>query len=380
MGAFLLVTGNFVKTGGMDRCNYALAAHLAKKRHEVHLVAYRVAEDLLRYPNIVFHRVPLLAKSYLLSAWLLNLIGRHWAALITGRGGRVLVNGGSCKWNDINWVHHVHAADRPWGRGRFSRRTKSCVSHRIFLGEERAIVPLARLILATCERVKRDIIELLGIRADRIHVVHLGIDAELFRPITPQERIAIRSERGWDQSKPVLMFIGALGDDRKGFDTLFAAWEILCRDPEWDGHLAVVGQGAGLPDWKKKTARSGLDNRIEFLGFVKGLPSALAACDALVLPSRYEGYSLVTQEALCCGLPAFVSRSAGIADRYPAELQRLIIPDPNDPEDLAHRLRLWRCDMEQYKMTVSSFSAELRAHTWEVMAEQILEVITSGNP
>jgi glycosyltransferase involved in cell wall biosynthesis len=243
------------------------------------------------------------------------------------------------------------------------------------LEEERATVPLTRLILATCERVKEDIIEHLGIRANRIHVVHLGIDAELFRPITREERIAIRSQRGWDQSDPILIFVGALGDDRKGFDTLFDAWEILCRDPAWDGHLAVVGQGAGLLDWKKKAIKRGLEKRIEFLGFLKGLPSVLAACDALVLPSRYEGYSLVAQEALCCGLPAFISRSAGIADRYPPDLQRLLIPDPDDPEDLAQRLRSWRCDMELYKTGVSTFAEKLRAHTWEIMAERILAII-----
>src|SRR5207253_6590904 len=35
-----------------------------------------------------------------------------WAGKITGRKGRVLVNGGNCRWGDINWVHYVHASYR----------------------------------------------------------------------------------------------------------------------------------------------------------------------------------------------------------------------------------------------------------------------------
>ena len=56
----------------------------------------------------------------------------------------------------------------------------------------------------------------------------------------------------------------------------------------------------------------------------------LWGCDALVLPSRYEGYGRPVQEALCCGLPALVSRASGIAEQYPAELADLIIPDAED--------------------------------------------------
>ena len=43
-------------------------------------------------------------------------------------------------------------------------------------------------------------------------------------------------------------------------------------------------------------------------------PAVLAACDALVSPTRYEAYGLAVHEALARGLPALVSRSAGIAD------------------------------------------------------------------
>ena len=43
MKPYLIVTGDFVKTGGMDRANYALARYVAERGAETHLVAYRVA-------------------------------------------------------------------------------------------------------------------------------------------------------------------------------------------------------------------------------------------------------------------------------------------------------------------------------------------------
>jgi hypothetical protein len=75
MKSYLLVTGDFVRTGGMDRANFALADYLARQGEQVHLVAHRVAPELLAYPNVTFHRVPKVANSYLLSRSLAQLGG-----------------------------------------------------------------------------------------------------------------------------------------------------------------------------------------------------------------------------------------------------------------------------------------------------------------
>ena len=62
-----------------------------------------------------------------------------------------------------------------------------------------------------------------------IGVIYYGIDAEQFRPPFAGERDATRAELGWPADRPVVLFIGALGDRRKGFDTLHKAWEMLTR-------------------------------------------------------------------------------------------------------------------------------------------------------
>ena len=93
--SFLLVSGDFVTTGGMDRANYALASYLARHGAEVHLVAHRVAEDLLALGKVIFHRVPKPAGSYLLGGPLLARAGREIAKQVRSAGGRAIVNGGN---------------------------------------------------------------------------------------------------------------------------------------------------------------------------------------------------------------------------------------------------------------------------------------------
>ena len=114
--------------------------------------------------------------------------------------------------------------------------------------------------------------------------------------------------------------------------------------------------------------------RVKFLGFRQDVPALLAACDALVHPARYEAYGLSVQEALCRGLPALVSAAAGVAERYPAELHGLLIPDPDDAADLACRLQTWRRDRERIRAQVARLSESLRSHTWDQMAAQIVHL------
>jgi glycosyltransferase involved in cell wall biosynthesis len=184
---------------------------------------------------------------------------------------------------------------------------------------------------------------------------------------------------GWPGDVPVVSFIGALGDRRKGFDTLFEAWRQLCTGERWDAQLAVVGIGAELPVWQQRAHDAGLIGAICFLGFRSDVPRILAASDALVAPTRYEAYGLGVQEALCCGLPAFVSRSAGVAERYPTHLHDLLLlEDPNDAAALADRLRHWRPEREKYRTVMADFADQLRAYTWDDMAEQIVQRMGEG--
>ncbi|MBD2692158.1 glycosyltransferase family 4 protein [Anabaena catenula] len=374
MKSYLLVTGDFVKTGGMDRANFALADYLARQGEQVHLVAHRVASELLAYPNVKFHRVPKPGNSYLLSSPLLNRMGRNLAQRLSANGGRVLVNGGNCQWPDVNWVHYVHAAYQPNNKAGLLRQLKGSVSRQMFLDAEKKALNSARVIIVNSDRTKQDLIEKLAIPEQKLHTVYYGIDPQVFYPATPEERIALRQQLEWPEDKAIVVFIGALSDRRKGFDTLFAAWQQLCKSPDWDAELVVIGVGAELPLWQRRAADAGISN-IHFLGFRADVPKLLQAADCLVAPTRYEAYGLGVHEALCCGLPAIVSADAGVAERYPPQLQDLLLPNPEDAVNLATRLQKWYKDRKYYSNLVSSILQELRAYSWDDMAKVILETI-----
>ena len=365
-----LVSGDFVRTGGMDMPNFAVAQRLAECGVSVQLVAFRVADELTRHSNVHWVRVPKPLRSYFLGSPLLDQVGRRVAQKTMARGGRVIVNGGNCQVADLNWVHYVHAAYEASAPVSLLRRAKVALDHRLSVEQERSALLKARTIIANSERTRRDLTEKLGIDDSRIRTVYYGIDAERFLPPNEQRRQRLREQLGLPD-RPQVAFVGALGDRRKGFDTLFAAWSSLCRDPRWESDLVVVGRGAELEIWQERARAEGMQARIRFLGFRDDVPDILAACDALVAPTRYEAYGLGVQEALCTGIPALVSSDAGVAERYPAALSELLLEDPGNAAALEASLRGWRQHHERLLAATRLLAAQLRQRTWTTMAEDV---------
>jgi glycosyltransferase involved in cell wall biosynthesis len=246
------------------------------------------------------------------------------------------------------------------------------MTHRLDKEGEAGALARARLVIANSDATRRDLIGRHGLREGAVHTVYYGTDPQVFYPPSGAEREAARDRLGWSQSRWLVAFVGALTDRRKGFDTVFCAWQTLCRDPAWDGELIVIGRGRELPIWQARSHEAGLSQQVRFLGFRCDVPDLLRACDALVSPTRYEAYGLNVHEALCCGLPALVSASAGVAERFPPELKDLLLPDPDDANDLAARLRACREGGDCYRGPVSSFAAALRGYTWENMGRDIV--------
>jgi glycosyltransferase involved in cell wall biosynthesis len=378
MKPYLLVSGDFVKTGGMDRCNYAVAAYLAERGVETHLVAYRTDRELLAHPNVMFHRVPKPLNSYFLAGPLLARRGGTMAARIATRGGRVVVNGGNCMWPDVNWLHHLHQSYKPQIEAGAFWRVKGDISFRWAALNERKVLRMARLIIAQSQTTKSEAVRTLGIPEKQIRVVYLGVDASQYRVPNPRERAEAKAVLGCGETPATVAFVGALGDRRKGFDIAFEAWRALCSSPTWDAELLVVGTGTELPAWKLRARETGMDSRIRFLGFNPDpafVVRALFASDALVAPTRYEGYGLAIQEAVCCGLPAIVNRAAPVTERLGGGLEELMLANPENVDDVVHRLRLWRSRREHFAAAAAVVSQKLRQHSWDNMASEFIDAI-----
>ncbi len=368
---YAIVASDFVRTGGMDWANYSLASYLARSGRAVHLITYRVEGDLGSHPNVVVHRVPKPANAYALGGPLLGAVGLAHAAQLVSRGGAVLSNGGNCPFPGANWVHYVHAGHWPLMALGGWRRAKAHSQHCLNTVSERIALRMARVVIANSEMTRRQIIERVGVTADRVRTVYYGTDPARFHPFSAGARAKACDSLGWIADRPRVAFVGGLGDRRKGFDVLYEAWRLLCRSESWDADLVVVGQGAELPLWRAAAARDGLMSRIAFMGLRNDVPRILAACDALVAPARYEAYGLGVHEALCCGIPAMVSAAAGVAERYPSSLRDLLVEDSESPDALASCLMRWRERTSDVPALMMSFSEQLRARTWDDMAREI---------
>lgn len=371
MTPWLLASGDFVPLGGMDTANHALASYLARQSNgPVHLVTHRVSPDLAELPQIHVHQVPRPFGVHSLGEPLLTTMATVHARVVRRGGGRVVANGGNLNGRDMTWVHYVHAAYEPSAAGALNAALVSA-RHRRYVAAERRALTQAQLVVCNSDRTVQDVVNRVGVDPQRVRRVYYGVDAGRFSGCADQADA--KTALGRDPSVPVVLFVGALGDRRKGFDTVYAAWNAICRTSAWDAHLVVAGAGAELGRWRALADRDGIASRISFLGYRTDVPALMAAADLLVHPARYEAYGLAVHEAICSGVPSIVSRTAGIAERFPRDLSSLLIEDVDSATDLSARFDRWRAEPDEFARRTRAFGAQLRTRSWDDMARDVAD-------
>jgi glycosyltransferase involved in cell wall biosynthesis len=177
-------------------------------------------------------------------------------------------------------------------------------------------LPQAARVVAV-SRALADEVATLGVPRDRIAVVMNGVDAELFRP---RDRAAARAELKLPAG-PLALYVGNLKEE-KGVLDLARAWDRVARDLP-DATLALVGGGP------LRTALEGaLPPRATLIGPqpLAAIPTWLAACDVLVLPSHVEGTPNAVLEALACGRRVVASAVGGIPDVITSPTLGTLVP------------------------------------------------------
>jgi len=377
MTRWLLATGDFTTLGGMDRANHALASYLARQGDTVRLVAHRVAADLAATAGIETRLVARPIGAHLAGAPLLARAATREARAL-GPAGRALMNGGNGAIGASTWIHYLHAAYAPAGTASVRARLSSIASRRYYLARERKAIEAAPIVICNSERTARDIETAYDVPRSRLRVVYYGCDTRVFGPVGDDERRAARAAMQIRDGRLSAVFVGALGDRRKGFDVLFEAWEALSRDAAWDVDLLVAGTGAEAAAWTTRAAAAGLDRSLRVLGFRHDVQTVLAAADVLVHPARYEAYGLGVHEALCRGIPAIVTAAAGVTERYPKPLGSLVVPSPPRPEALVSALRAWRAHAAEWRSRTEQAAGPLRARTWDDMAAEIAAALDAA--
>jgi glycosyltransferase involved in cell wall biosynthesis len=133
-----------------------------------------------------------------------------------------------------------------------------------------------------------------------------------------------------------LLFLGNLLE-RKGVSVLLDALSRLPPGlPAW--RLTLAG-GGDLVNYARRIDTAGLNDRIEFLGWLdtKGAQRLLAKSDVLVLPSYHEGLPLVILEALGAGTPV-VATTVGAIPQFIDHDRDALLVRPGDVDALRHEL------------------------------------------
>ena len=146
---------------------------------------------------------------------------------------------------------------------------------------------------------------------------HLGVAERVIFPFgyfRSQARWTDRSGYFKDEAKIEIVFAGQI-IERKGLDILIEALDgIFDEYPTLI--LSVIGDGSMLPELRSLVEERSLTSRIRFEGVIppERIPARLAVSDVVVLPSRWDGWGVVVNEALSVGIPAIVSDQCGAAD------------------------------------------------------------------
>lgn len=189
-----------------------------------------------------------------------------------------------------------------------------------------------------------------------------GIDARIFSPDPSADRAALRRAHGLPVSALLVVFVGRFVE-KKGLVILHALARLRP-----DLHIALVGRGPIDP------ATWGLAN-VHPLGQLDqpALAQLYRAADALVLPSVGEGFPLVVQEAMACGLPVVTGDVTARADPDATRFLSGVPVTLSDPQGSASRCALVLDRLFANPPDRAAMAAYARtAYDWKAMAMRVI--------
>ena len=142
--------------------------------------------------------------------------------------------------------------------------------------------------------------------SEKLMVIPNGVDVGRYPADQPVDLTSL----GIPAGRQALIAIGRL-HRQKGFDWLLQlAPALLQKLPQHD--LLIVGEGEERGTLTQQASNTEIAERIHFLGRRSDVPELLAASEALLLPSRWEGMPNVLLEAMASGLPVIATRAEGV--------------------------------------------------------------------
>jgi glycosyltransferase involved in cell wall biosynthesis len=172
----------------------------------------------------------------------------------------------------------------------------------------------------------------VGIPADRVRVLHNGVDLVRFSPPSPARKLAVRDGLGLSPTAFVVAFVGRMCLEKGVPEMIEAQAALSAARP--GSVLLWVGDGPMAP----QVAAAAKAHGGVFAGRRDDVDDMLAAADAVAVPSRWEeAFSLVLAEAAATGIPTVASRIGGIPEVV-SDGRTGILVEPGDAGSLARAL------------------------------------------
>lgn len=294
-----------------------------------------------------------------------RVIAVHWKA-VRGTSGRLR------RWGvPLHLVLHALEITEPtpW--------LKRLVKRRVFRRADQ-VVSVSRF---TADEVVRR----FGVPAERVHVIHPGVDLDVYRPGEPAE--GFRERYGIAKNKVLATVARVI--ERKGHDMVVRAMpRVLERHP--DAQYVICGREFEpfATALRAEVDDLGLNDVVRFLGHVpaEDVPEVHRACTLSVMPSRViadrgdtEGFGITYLEAGACGKPVIGGDQAGVVDAIVHEETGLLV-NPNDPDAVADAiLRLLDDPDEAQAFGRAGLRRARETFGWTAIARQYLELGRNGS-
>ncbi|MFB6484152.1 glycosyltransferase family 4 protein [Streptomyces virginiae] len=230
----------------------------------------------------------------------------------------------------VTTIHHPITVDRKLdldaARGRMKR-----ASVRRWYGFTRMQGRVARRlpsVLTVSGSSKQEIAQHLGVQDERIHVVHIGADTDLWSPDPSVAEVPGRIVTTSSADVPL-----------KGLVYLVEALAKL-RTERPEAHLVVVGKRAEQGPVARALETYGLQDAVRF---VKGITDAelvdlYRSAQIACVPSLYEGFSLPAAEAMATGTPLVATTGGAIPEVAGPDGETCLAVPPGDAGALAAAL------------------------------------------
>ena len=227
----------------------------------------------------------------------------------------------------------------------------------------------ARAVLADSHATKQDIVELLGVDADRVHVVYPGREAAFHTKPADEVQLFRRKNK---LDRPFVLFVGTL-EPRKNVDVLVKAFGVLAGDGFQRDLVLAGGSGWATEAIDRALEESPVRGRIHRIGYVKqeDLPYWYCAADLVVYPSSYEGFGIPVLEAMASGTPVITSNRSSLPE---VAGDAALTVDPHDIRQLASAMSAVLASPERCADMRARGLAQARKFEWTVAAERCLSL------